>query len=128
MKLVNVAEPAAEAARLRKSNVVSDALLAQAKAIMDDVAAHGDAAPMLRVNAAGCVERGGTGLMLLDAKPAGVASSLESGREAAAAMSDGAARTRTPRGRGLDPLPGSPSTSRTIVPSGRSECSPLMRR
>lgn len=44
MKLVNVAEPANEAARLRKSVEISDALMAQAKAIMDDVAAHGDAA------------------------------------------------------------------------------------
>lgn len=45
MKVVNVAEPAAEAARLRRSaNVISDSLMAQAKAIMDDVSAHGDSA------------------------------------------------------------------------------------
>jgi histidinol dehydrogenase len=45
MKVVNVAEPAAEAARLRKSaNAISDSLMAQAKAIMDDVSAHGDSA------------------------------------------------------------------------------------
>ncbi|MEO9362309.1 MAG: histidinol dehydrogenase [Nitrososphaera sp.] len=45
MKVVNVAEPAVEAAKLRKSaNTVSDALMAQARAIMDDVLAHGDAA------------------------------------------------------------------------------------
>jgi histidinol dehydrogenase len=45
MKVVNVAEPAAEAARLRKSaNIISDSLMAQAKAIMDDVLTHGDSA------------------------------------------------------------------------------------
>lgn len=45
MKVVNVAEPAAEVARLRRSaNVISDTLMAQAKAIMDDVSAHGDSA------------------------------------------------------------------------------------
>ncbi|HEY7508422.1 MAG TPA: histidinol dehydrogenase [Nitrososphaera sp.] len=45
MKVVNVAEPAAETARLRKAaNAISDGLMAQAKAIMDDVAAHGDSA------------------------------------------------------------------------------------
>lgn len=45
MKVVNVAEPAAEAARLRKAtNAISDSLMAQAKAIMDDVSAHGDSA------------------------------------------------------------------------------------
>lgn len=47
MKVVNVAEPAAEAARLRRSaNAISDTLMAQAKAIMDDVSAHGDSAAM----------------------------------------------------------------------------------
>lgn len=45
MKVVNVAEPATEAAKLRKStNAISDALMAQARAIMDDVSAHGDPA------------------------------------------------------------------------------------
>ncbi len=45
MKVVNVAEPAAEAARLRRSaNAISDNLMAQAKAIMDGVSAHGDSA------------------------------------------------------------------------------------
>jgi histidinol dehydrogenase len=45
MKVVNVVEPAAEAARLRKAtNAISDSLMAQAKAIMDDVSAHGDSA------------------------------------------------------------------------------------
>ena len=47
MKVVNVVagEPAAEAAKLRKSaNAISDALMAQARAIMDDVSAHGDPA------------------------------------------------------------------------------------
>lgn len=46
MKVVNVAtEPAIEAAKLRKStNMISDALMAQARAIMDDVSTHGDPA------------------------------------------------------------------------------------
>jgi histidinol dehydrogenase len=45
IKVVNVAEPAAEAAKLRKSaGAVSDALMAQARAIMDDVLTHGDPA------------------------------------------------------------------------------------
>jgi histidinol dehydrogenase len=45
MKVVNVAEPVAEAAKLRKSaNAISDSLMAQAKAIMDGVLAHGDSA------------------------------------------------------------------------------------
>lgn len=65
MKLVNVAEPASEAARLRKSVEISDALMAQAKAIMDDVAAHGDAAVLdytakfdgVRLDSAGVTEQ-----------------------------------------------------------------------
>jgi histidinol dehydrogenase len=44
MKVVNVAEPAAEAARLRKSNVISDALMEQARAVIRDVAQGGDRA------------------------------------------------------------------------------------
>ena len=44
MKVVNVAEPAAEAARLRRSNAISDALMEQARAVMRDVAEGGDRA------------------------------------------------------------------------------------
>src|SRR5690242_17902362 len=46
MKVVNVtADPALEAAKLRKStNMISNAVMAQTRAIMDDVSAHGDPA------------------------------------------------------------------------------------
>lgn len=44
MKVVNIAEPAAEAARLRRSNAISDALMEQARAMMRDVAEGGDRA------------------------------------------------------------------------------------
>lgn len=45
IKVLRVDEPAAEAAKLRSSaNAVSDALMAQARAIMDDVSLHGDPA------------------------------------------------------------------------------------
>ena len=44
MKLVNVAEPAADAARLRRSNAISDALMEKARAVMRDVAEGGDRA------------------------------------------------------------------------------------
>ena len=44
MKVVKVAEPAAEAARLRRSNTISDALMEQARAVMRDVAEGGDRA------------------------------------------------------------------------------------
>ncbi len=45
MKVINIAEPAVEAAKLRRSaNAISDTLMAQARAIMDDVLLHGDPA------------------------------------------------------------------------------------
>src|ERR671925_1946776 len=45
MKIINVADPAAEAAGLRKSaTAISDALIEEAKSIMEGVAEHGDAA------------------------------------------------------------------------------------
>jgi histidinol dehydrogenase len=44
MKLLNVAEPATEAARLRKSGSMSAELMAQAMSIMRDVQEHGDPA------------------------------------------------------------------------------------
>lgn len=44
MKVLNVAEPASEAARLRKSGNISTELMAQATAIMRDVQEHGDPA------------------------------------------------------------------------------------
>src|ERR671925_981879 len=45
MKIINVADPAAEAAGLRKSaTAISDALIEEAKSIMKGVAEHGDAA------------------------------------------------------------------------------------
>lgn len=44
MKIINVAEPIAEAARLRKATAIPDSLLEDAKAIMKSVAEHGDPA------------------------------------------------------------------------------------
>lgn len=44
MKIINVVEPAAEAARLRKANAIPDSLLDDARAIMKSVAEHGDSA------------------------------------------------------------------------------------
>lgn len=44
MKVINVTEPALEAARLRRSAAISDSLLDQARTIMRDVAAGGDKA------------------------------------------------------------------------------------
>ena len=44
MKVINVTEPALEAARLRRSAAIPDSLLDQARAIMRDVAAGGDKA------------------------------------------------------------------------------------
>jgi histidinol dehydrogenase len=44
MKIINVAEPAAEAARLRKATAIPDSLFADATAIMKGVAEHGDSA------------------------------------------------------------------------------------
>ena len=45
MKIISVADPAAEAAGLRKSaTAISDALIEEAKSIMEGVAEHGDAA------------------------------------------------------------------------------------
>jgi histidinol dehydrogenase len=44
MKILNVAEPAAEAARLRKATAMPDSLLDDAKSIMKGVAEHGDSA------------------------------------------------------------------------------------
>ena len=44
MKVVNVADPAREAAQLRKSTVVPDSLMEQARAIIRDVASAGDSA------------------------------------------------------------------------------------
>jgi histidinol dehydrogenase len=44
MKILNVADPAAEAARLRKANKMPDSLFANVMAIMKDVAEYGDRA------------------------------------------------------------------------------------
>ncbi len=44
MKVIDVAEPASEVARLRKSGSISTELMAQAMSIMRDVQEHGDAA------------------------------------------------------------------------------------
>ena len=44
MKVLNVTDPASEAARLRKSGGISAELMAQAIAIMNDVQEHGDQA------------------------------------------------------------------------------------
>lgn len=44
MKIINVVESAAEAARLRKANAIPDSLLDDARAIMKSVAEHGDSA------------------------------------------------------------------------------------
>lgn len=44
MKIINVAEPVAEAVRLRKAAAIQDSLLEDAKAIMKNVADHGDSA------------------------------------------------------------------------------------
>jgi histidinol dehydrogenase len=44
MKFLKVADPAAEAARLRRASAIPDSVLADAMAIMKDVAAHGDQA------------------------------------------------------------------------------------
>ena len=44
MKIINVAEPVVEAMRLRKATEIQDSLLEDAKAIMKNVAVHGDSA------------------------------------------------------------------------------------
>jgi histidinol dehydrogenase len=44
MKIIHVADPASEAAQLRKATIIQDSLLEYAKTIMRDVAQHGDAA------------------------------------------------------------------------------------
>jgi histidinol dehydrogenase len=44
MKIINVAEPAAEAARLRRAGAMPESIFADAMAIMKDVAQHGDQA------------------------------------------------------------------------------------
>jgi histidinol dehydrogenase len=44
MKILNVADPAAEAARLRRATAILDSLVEDAKAIMKGVAEHGDSA------------------------------------------------------------------------------------
>ena len=44
MKIIKVAEPAPEAARLRKANAIQDLLMEDTKAIMKSVAEHGDLA------------------------------------------------------------------------------------
>jgi histidinol dehydrogenase len=44
MKIIHVADPASEAAQLRKATIIQDSLLEYAKAIMRDVAQHGDPA------------------------------------------------------------------------------------
>jgi len=44
MKIINVAEPAAEAARLRRATAIPDSLLEDARAIMKSVAERGDSA------------------------------------------------------------------------------------
>ena len=42
MKIIKVAEPAPEAARLRKATAIQDLLMEDTKAIMKSVAAHGE--------------------------------------------------------------------------------------
>lgn len=44
MKIINVAEPVAEAAQLRKATAIPDSLLEDAKSIMKGVSEHGDSA------------------------------------------------------------------------------------
>lgn len=44
MKIIHVADPASEAVQLRKATIIQDSLLEYAKAIMRDVAQHGDQA------------------------------------------------------------------------------------
>ncbi|MDQ3853817.1 MAG: histidinol dehydrogenase [Thermoproteota archaeon] len=44
MKIIDVADPASEAAQFRKATIIQDSLLDYAKAIMRDVAQHGDPA------------------------------------------------------------------------------------
>ena len=44
MKIINVAEPVVEAVRLRKATAIQDSLLEDAKAIMKNIAVHGDSA------------------------------------------------------------------------------------
>jgi len=44
MKIINVAEPVVEAVRLRKATAIQDSLLEDARAIMKNVAVHGDSA------------------------------------------------------------------------------------
>lgn len=44
MKILNVTDPAAEAAQLRRASAITDSLFADATAIMRDVAKHGDQA------------------------------------------------------------------------------------
>src|SRR2546422_5801593 len=44
MKIIKVADPAPEAARLRKANAIQDLLMEDTKAIMKSVAEHGDSA------------------------------------------------------------------------------------
>jgi histidinol dehydrogenase len=44
MKIIDVTDPASEAAQLRKATIIQDSLLEDAKAIMRDVAEHGDPA------------------------------------------------------------------------------------
>ncbi|HEV8404393.1 MAG TPA: histidinol dehydrogenase [Nitrososphaera sp.] len=44
MKIINVADPVTEAVRLRKTTAIQDSLLEEAKAIMKNVAEHGDSA------------------------------------------------------------------------------------
>src|SRR5215203_3253691 len=44
MKIIHVADPASEAAQLRKATIIQDSLLEYSKAIMRDVAQHGDPA------------------------------------------------------------------------------------
>src|SRR5919197_4778472 len=42
MKIINVADPATEAAQLRRVTTIQDSLLEDTKTIMKDVAEHGD--------------------------------------------------------------------------------------
>ena len=42
MNIIYVTDPASEATKLRKATVIQDSLLDYAKAIMRDVAEHGD--------------------------------------------------------------------------------------
>jgi histidinol dehydrogenase len=44
MKVIHIADPVSEAAELRKTTIIQDSLLENAKAIMRDVEEHGDAA------------------------------------------------------------------------------------